>query len=109
MENGYKVQELIFDLLDLRRADIIAQGRGQHPRQVDRFEKRIREEIAKKPPFSVRDLDIDGHKLMSEFHLTPGPLIGDILNHLLELVLDEPELNKNDILLQKTKDFLESQ
>ncbi|MBD3168572.1 MAG: HD domain-containing protein [candidate division Zixibacteria bacterium] len=101
-------KERIFDLLDLRRADIIAQGRGQNPAQVDKFEKRIRDELERKPPFSVKDLDINGWDLMEEFKLKPGPLIGDILNYLLELVLDEPELNKKEILLQNAKEFLES-
>ena len=102
-------QERIFDLLDLRRADIVAQGRGLNPHQVDRFEKRIREELERKPPFSIKDLAVNGYDIMSNFEIQEGPLVGKILNLLLEAVLDEPDDNKHDLLLGKAKDFLESQ
>jgi tRNA nucleotidyltransferase (CCA-adding enzyme) len=36
---------LIFDLLDLRRADVIAQGMGGTTEDVDLFEQQIREEL----------------------------------------------------------------
>ena len=102
-------EERIFDLLDLRRADIIAQGRGLEPRQVDRFEKRIKEVLEKKPPFSVKDLKITGHDIMESFKIPESPLVGKFLRFLLEEVLDNPENNQRDILLEKAKDFLESQ
>lgn len=102
-------QERIFDLLDLRRADIIAQGRGLQPRQVDRFEQRISEELEREPPFSVSDLAVNGNDVMEVFGLSEGPLIGRILSHLLEAVLDNPGDNERGILLEKTKEFLETE
>jgi tRNA nucleotidyltransferase (CCA-adding enzyme) len=99
-------QENIFDLLELRRADIIAQGRGGDTYEVDEFKQRIRQEIDKKPPFGLKDLMINGNDLMKEFNLTPGPLVGKVLNHLMEKVLDEPEFNQKDKLLKEAKDFL---
>ncbi|MCP4632694.1 MAG: CCA tRNA nucleotidyltransferase [candidate division Zixibacteria bacterium] len=102
-------KERIFDLLDLRRADIVGQGRGLEPRQVDKFERRIREELERQPPFTVNELDINGHEIMREFKIKEGPLIGKTLNFLLEVVLDNPEENKKEILLEKAKVFLESQ
>ncbi len=99
-------QDLIFDLLDLRRADIIAQGMGQEPSDVDNFEAKIKSEIEKQPPFGVTDLAVSGNDIMSEFNLTPGPLIGDILDDLLEMVLDDPALNARDLLLSRAREFL---
>lgn len=84
---------LIFDLLDLRRADVVAQGMGGKTDDVDRFEADIRAELEKKPPFSIGDLAIDGRDIMRMFSIPPGRMIGEILNHLLELALDNPELN----------------
>lgn len=101
--------ELIFDLLDLRRADVVGQGMGNPTDDVDEFEQRIREEIDKKPPFSVRDLAIDGNDIMEEFDLEQSPLIGEILDHLLEIVLDEPELNKREVLIDAVKEYLQSE
>ncbi len=101
-------QERIFDLLDLRRADILAQGRGLNANQVDRFERRIREELDRKPPFTVKDLAINGYDLMENFELEQGPIIGNILKYLLECVLDNPEGNNRENLLAKAKEFLDT-
>lgn len=100
-------EDQIFTLLDLRRADIVAQGKGGTSADVDEFERIIREEMAKKPPLSTRDLVIDGKDVMQEFSLTPGPLVGKVLNHLLEAVLDEPGLNQREVLLGLAKRYLE--
>jgi hypothetical protein len=35
-----------------------------------------------------------------------GPLIGEILNDLLEMVLDNPESNDHDTLISKAEQFL---
>jgi tRNA nucleotidyltransferase (CCA-adding enzyme) len=101
-------QELVFPLLDLRRADVVAQGKGGETKDVDELEERIRLEIERKPPFGVKDLEVNGNDIMQEFNLSPSPLVGQILNHLLEMVLDDPDLNKKEVLLKEAKIFLES-
>jgi putative nucleotidyltransferase with HDIG domain len=98
--------DLIYDLLELRRADIIAQGMGQDPAEVDEFESKVTTEIEKKSPFGVKDLAINGSDLMEVFHLQEGPVIGRILNNLLEIVLDTPEFNTREKLLSEARDFL---
>ena len=45
---------------------------------------------------------------MKEFNLKPGPIVGKILNYLLDLILDEPSLNDKEKLMEKTRIFLES-
>jgi hypothetical protein len=101
--------ELVFDLLDLRRADVVGQGMGNPTDDVDEFEQRIRDEMDKKPPFSVRELAIDGNDIMEEFDLEESPLIGEVLDHLLEMVLDEPEKNKREVLIDAVKEYLQSE
>ena len=64
--------------------------------------------IEEENAITVKDLKIDGNDLINEFNLNPGPLIGKILNYLLDLILDEPELNNREFLMEKTKNFLES-
>jgi len=90
--------DLIFDLLDLRRADVIAQGMGGSTDDVDQFEREIREELLRKPPFSYSDLAINGHDIMKLFNIPPGPLVGEILEHLMEQVLDDPTTNVKEVL-----------
>ncbi|MCJ7645642.1 hypothetical protein MUO65_01860, partial [bacterium] len=92
--------------LEVRRADIIAQGKGADGKDVDEFEKWIKEELERKPPFSVKDLKINGNVIMEKFGLSSGPPVGKVLNHLLEKVLDEPEFNQEDLLLKEAEEFL---
>jgi tRNA nucleotidyltransferase (CCA-adding enzyme) len=101
-------QGLVFDLLDLRRADVVGQGKGGRTDDVDEFEQRIREELERKPPFGLADLAINGNDLMREFELQPGKEIGEILNYLLEVVLDFPEKNSYDILLEEARAYLKA-
>ena len=99
-------QDLIYDLLDIRRADIIAQGMGQEPSEVDEFESKISAEINKKSPFGLKDLAVSGHDIMRELNIQPGPLVGEILDHLMETVLDNPAANTHEALIQQAREFI---
>jgi len=101
-------QGLVFDLLNLRRADVAGQGKGGRTDDVDEFEQRIREELERKPPFGLADLAINGNDLMREFNLEPGKVIGEILDYLLELVLDFPEKNDYDVLIEEARAYLKA-
>lgn len=101
-------QDLIFNLLDLRRADVVAQGMGGQTDDVDEFERQIRDELERKPPFSIKDLVINGHDLMSVFNLPQSAIIGEVLNYLLEKVLDDPGDNEREKLLAFARLYLES-
>ncbi|MRR09881.1 HD domain-containing protein, partial [bacterium] len=92
-----------YDLVDLRRADILAQGRaGEGTTAVlDRFEQLATAEIRQKRPFSLADLAVDGDDLQREFGLRPGPALGRLLGHLLEHVLEHPARNHRDALLEE--------
>jgi len=99
---------LIFDRLDLRRADVVAQGMGGMTEDVDEFETAIREELERKPPFSVSDLALNGNDIMQMFSLEAGPLVGKILDSLLEAVLDEPAYNTRESLTELAQKSYES-
>lgn len=100
--------QMIYDLLNLRRADVVAQGMGGKTDDVDELEQRITDEINKRPPFGLKDLAINGRDLMSELNLPPGPKIGEILSCLLEQVLDDPGANTRDNLLAISRKLLNS-
>ncbi|MBU1356742.1 MAG: HD domain-containing protein [Candidatus Edwardsbacteria bacterium] len=99
---------VMYDLIELRRADISAQGRGteEADSDLDLFEQAITEVINKNPPFTINDLQLDGVIVMAEFHLKPGPEVGRVLRHLLDYVLDHPEKNKRDLLLDEAARWL---
>ena len=101
--------ENIKPLLKLREADRIGSGNRKEkesraiPKLLARIDKIIEEENA----ITVKDLKINGNDLMKEFNLKPSPIVGKILNYLLELILDEPNLNSKECLIEKTRLFLE--
>lgn len=87
-------------LFALRRADNIGSGARQ-PRMVklEQLWQRVQDEIASQSAFSLRDLAVDGHDVMRELGLAPGPAVGRALNRLFERVLDEPSLNTPERLV----------
>lgn len=95
-------------LFELRRADRIGNGLKQgNSRAVQNLKRRIQLIIEKENAITVKDLAIDGNDVMEHFNLKPGPIIGTILNHLLEEILDNPEKNDRETLLQLGEDFLQ--
>jgi poly(A) polymerase/tRNA nucleotidyltransferase (CCA-adding enzyme) len=97
----------IENIFTLRMADRKGNGaRKGLPAPIERLKKRIDHVIEQENAFSVRDLDINGNVIMNEFDIKPGPIIGKILNELLEMVLDNPELNEREKLIAKAREML---
>ncbi|MBU1701811.1 MAG: HD domain-containing protein [Candidatus Eisenbacteria bacterium] len=99
--------ENIPDLFELRKADTAGSGkrRANASRKLQELWDRIQEVLEKDNAFSVRDLAIDGNDIMRELGVTPGRVIGDALHHLLELVLEDPELNTPESLIRELKEW----
>lgn len=91
-------RELLFAL---HRADNVASGVGAAgDASQDELEGRIAEQVAAEPGLLVqRRLAIDGNDLQRELGIAPGPEIGEILDRLTEVVLDDPGQNRRDTLL----------
>ena len=89
------------DLLDLARADTLAKGRevSEQLAALDRLRARIEAVQSAGAAFGTRELAIDGRDVMQQLACTPGPIIGKVLEALLERVLDDPALNQRDTLL----------
>jgi len=98
--------ENIPDLFELREADRIGNGtRMGLPEPIKKLQERIEAVIEAENAITVRDLKINGNIIMEKFDLKPGPLIGRILHDLLEMVLDEPDMNREDLLLEKSEEI----
>lgn len=93
----------IYDLIELRRADIRAQGRDEAATDpaLEQLELEVTGEIRRNPPFALGDLAVGGRDLMVEFGLEPGPEVGRLLGHLLEFVLEDPRRNAREALLDE--------
>ncbi|MCG8540713.1 MAG: HD domain-containing protein [Clostridia bacterium] len=61
--------------------------------------------LKEKQPLTVKELDINGHELM-KYGVGKGKEIGSILNRLLDIVLDNPSLNRKDLLINEVEKIL---
>lgn len=90
----------IYRLITLRKADNVAHGwKNITCEELDRFKKRIDALIKKCPALNVCDLKIDGNDVMNRLNIKPGPEVGTILQRLLEAVIENPELNERNRLM----------
>ncbi len=97
----------IDDILDLREGDRLGSGAKQTSWRLEELKDRIAEQLNQ--PLDLTDLAVDGHDLMTELKIKPGKILGKILNHLLELVMEDPDLNKKQVLLDKAEEFLKQE
>jgi len=80
-------------LFALRTADSAAiHGEVPDRNNLDRLRARVDRLIAEENAFSLKDLAINGDDLLS-LGVPKGPLVGKILDELLETVLDDPGQN----------------
>jgi putative nucleotidyltransferase with HDIG domain len=97
----------IQDLYRLRRADAYAfAAREADPRLLSRLAARVTEALISSRAFTIKDLAITGNDLI-ESGIPPGKKMGVILNELLETVLDDPEQNTREILLNIARNLYE--
>lgn len=95
---------LFFDLLELQRADNVAQHPDYRYRQEGLFRiKRMAEEILERQEcFSLRDLAISGKDLL-EIGYSSGKELGRTLDYLLEKVMEGHLENKRESLLAEAE------
>lgn len=100
----FKKVELLPDLFELQRADIKAMGMAwpHFITEIDEFEVEIHRILAEVPPLTTHDLAISGHDLMA-LGVKPSPQMSGIMNILLENVIDHPENNNKEYLLNIVK------
>ncbi len=101
--------ECMEDLYDLRMADMY----GMYNEPVDirysasiqlllELKERVHSELEKKTTLSLKSLAVNGRDLMAA-GIPAGKELGRILNELLECVIEDPEMNDKDRLLEVAK------
>jgi tRNA nucleotidyltransferase (CCA-adding enzyme) len=100
--------ELAPDLYDLGLADALGKGRDASADidSIGRLRVRVEDVLAKGAAFSAKDLALGGKELMGELQITPGRIVGEILAHLVEKVIDDPEVNEPARLLEEARLFI---
>ena len=89
-------------LFAVKRADSLAQSEYQRAEKLESLEtyRQIYDTIMEKQQcLSIRDLAITGSDLIA-LGMQPGKELGETLKKLLELVLEDPELNTKEKLIQ---------
>ncbi len=106
----HKVGEDIFSLLfPVKYADIMAQSEYMRQEKLEILShwKLLYEEIVEKSQcVSLKSLAVTGKDLI-QAGMKPGKEMGELLNKLLELVLENPENNTKEFLLAETKKQIE--
>jgi hypothetical protein len=87
------------ELLALREADNLGSGLPGEAGRLDELRARIATELAADVVLDRGGLAVDGADLMTELGLSQGPLLGHILEELLDRVIGDPGLNDRPTLL----------
>ena len=98
--------EHLQDLLALRRADICGKAPdvSEYLRNHDEMVERI-QTVNKTVPHSLSHLALDGKDVMGILGISGGPIVGKILNHLMEAVTENPEVNTREGLTSLVQAF----
>jgi tRNA nucleotidyltransferase (CCA-adding enzyme) len=99
--------DLLDDLCRLREADDAGSGLPATAGHVVELRRRVAEQLERGAPLQLSDLAVDGDDLQRELGLAPGPLIGRLLNRLLESVVADPERNDRARLLADARTWTE--
>lgn len=101
---GTEICRLLFFV---QKADIMGQSEYKRQEKLEYLSalNEVYEQVVReRDPITVRDLAINGGDL-KEMGIKPGPVMGDILKQLLELVLEEPSCNTKQALKEKVKEL----
>jgi tRNA nucleotidyltransferase (CCA-adding enzyme) len=98
-------RDLIADLFALRGADNVASGAREPARGgLPELRKRVAAVLAS-DPLEAGQLAVDGNDLIEALGIRPGPLVGELLERLLEAVLDDPRHNEREQLLAMAREW----
>ena len=102
----HRVGEDVFPLIfPVKRADVGAQSdymREEKLQAIDDWEKMYEKIMREKQCVSLKSLAVTGRDLIG-LGYKPGPQIGEALEKMLELVIENPEYNTRERLLQEVK------
>ncbi len=95
-------RENLSDLIDIRIADRLGSGLTNGlPYKLKHLQYMM--DKVQNDPVSVKMLSVNGDDLMTELKIKPSPKIGALLDVLLAEVLDNPEINTREQLLERAK------
>ena len=91
------------DLIELRRADILG-GKYRNLSNLEYFKREIDSVLFELPPFSIKNLALNGFDVMEILGIEPSPLVGEALEYLFAKVKENRELNNRESLTALLKE-----
>ncbi|MCT4660645.1 MAG: CCA tRNA nucleotidyltransferase [Tissierellales bacterium] len=89
----------LYDFIDLQWADVMSTTHRGETEFLEVLKRRYEAILERNEAFSLKDLDINGNDLMNA-GFDRGPIIGEILEYILEKVLENPDLNRKKKLMK---------
>lgn len=102
--------EIFSKLIEVRFADMYAHADINRDERVDKYFAvlKIADDIVDEQQcFRVNDLDVNGHDIM-DLGVESGPMVGKVLNHLFDKVLDGEIENDRMTLYEEGRRYLEA-
>lgn len=96
--------------LEIRKADIMAQtkdGMNERLEKVKKIKEIAKEVIKDNDCLHIKDLDINGNDIMAYFAIPEGSMIGHILNHLLDKVIEGELPNEHEALVNEATRWID--
>lgn len=103
--------EYFAQVMELRRADTLAQSsyqRAEKLARIDGIERLYAEIMERNQCISLRTLEVTGNDLIA-LGVPKGKQIGTLLNRLLDEVLQNPERNTHEFLMEKAEEMLQKE
>lgn len=104
----YKIGEDIMPyLFFVKQADMLAQSsykREEKCKDLEHLQEIYEKILTEKDCISLKTLAVTGNDLIAS-GMKPGKEIGEILNRLLQLVIEEPSYNEKEYLLKKAEEI----
>ena len=94
------------DIFELHFAAARAEEEERAVRYLEVTLERIREERSGGPPLDLSDLAVNGDDVL-ELGMSPGPLVRLLLEELLEQVIENPDRNEYEFLLEEARRLIE--
>lgn len=96
-------EEDIFTLLELQEADRLCSNENVHIDDIIERKSNIEEILNNSQAYEKKQLVIDGSDII-KLGYSEGEIIGEILDYLFEIVLEKPEKNNKDDLINIVKE-----
>lgn len=100
-------EEVMPYLFLVKQADMLAQSsykREEKQEALDRLQEIYEKVLEEKDCVSLKTLAVTGNDLIAS-GMKPGKEIGELLNRLLQLVIEEPACNEKEYLLKRAEEI----